>query len=262
MDLSARWAAALIGSVLVIGAVGCRDTGAVVDAREQAFVQAVMSGDPDQVMGLLDARAQAQVDRPVLAAWQRALATRLGMPKRFEPFLREVTPPEGADETVIHSTGKVHFENGTADVAIDLVGGRIVGFSIDTDRMADDWFEGPAQIDLYRRRGEELLTYIVTDLPRRAHEMLGDRFRQTTSIEALGRATMAEPLLRGRLKDIAYAGKSFRRSAQGAVLRVAYDLTCEKGTSRGYVDFRFIDLKGHIVRFDPGKLQPASDAGP
>ena len=225
---------------------------------EERFVRAVAAGEPEAVMSMLDARVRGDVDEPILAAWMEAIRQYLGMLEEFDSVSRDVIAGDNPNEWFVRSRSRAEFRDGPADVTVDLLAGNIIGFSIDSPLVPEDWFQGPENTDFYRRRGRDLLTYIVTDFPRRAYPLLGEGFKQTVAVERLSVATATEPITRGALNSITYASESFGRTGGGVYLTIYYDLVCEKGTSRGSVRYRFVDLKAHIVKFDPGALRPRS----
>jgi hypothetical protein len=225
-------------------------------SAEERFVRAVATKESAEVMELLDVRIRDDVDEPILAAWINAIRDHLGPLVEYEPTGTEIIEGDNPDEWFTRSRGRAEFRDGLADVIIDLLDGRIVGFSIESPLMPEDWFQGPADTAFYRRRGRDLLAHIVSDYPGRAYPLLGEGFKQTVTPDDLARATATEPLTRGQLESITYSSESFGRAGGGVYLTIYYDLVCEKGTSRGAVRYRFVDLKGHIVKFSPGALRP------
>jgi len=208
---------------------------------------------------MLDLRIRDQVDEPVLAAWISAIRRHLGPLEDFERINTEIIEGDDPETWLVRSRGRAEFRDGLADVTLELQGGNIVGFAIESPMIPEDWFQGPQDTDFYRRRGRDLLTYVVTDFPGRAYPLLGDGFKRTVTVDDLGAATATEPITRGQLESITYASESFGRLGGGVYLTIYYDLVCEKGTSRGSVRYRFVDMKSHIVKFDPGPLRPRAN---
>ena len=225
-------------------------------SAEERFVRAVATKEPAAVLKMLDLRIRDDVDEPVLAAWMSVIRQRLGTLEDVELLGTEVIEGDDPAEWLTRSRCRAEFRDGLADVTLEMQGGNIVGFAIESPLIPEDWFQGPQNTDFYRQRGRDLLTYIVTDFPGRAYPLLGEGFKRTISVEDLGAATATEPITRGELESITYASESFGRSGGGVYLTIYYDLVYEKGTSRGSVRYRFVDMKSHIVKFDPGPLRP------
>ena len=233
---------------------GCPDPKK--QSTEERFVRAVATKEPAAVIELLDLRIRNKVDEPILAAWMSAIRLHLGPLDSYEPTGTEIIEGDTPEEWFIRSRGRAEFRDGLADVIVDLLDGRIVGFSIESSLIPEDWFQGPEDTEFYRQRGRDLLTHIVTDFPRRAYPLLGDGFKKALTLDDLSTATAIEPITRGQLESIAYSSESFGRTGEGVYLTIYYDLVYEKGTSRGSVRYRFVDLKAHIVKFNPGALRP------
>ena len=216
---------------------------------------ALASGEPSRVMAWLDSVAAKNVDEPVLAAWMAALREHLGACRSIKGgFASETRQVDGASATIYK--GQARFAKGTADVAIEFRGNAVRDFSLDSEQLPDNWFKELPDTSLYQRRGKDLLTYLLTDRPRRAFDMLGEELRQDLTLDRLTMMTATGPLQRGELVSIAYATQRYRHDASGHYLTIYYDITSSKGRSRGQVQFRFTNLTGHVVRFTDGVLRP------
>ena len=219
---------------------------------QREFFKAVGSGDPDKVLALLTPEARDDIDRPILAAWMAAIQTRLG---RFidvsaDGFLLERTDVNGSQW--IDTRANVNFENGAARSHVVFRDGKIDSFEVTGERLGNDWFTGPADTQLYRQRGRQLLTYLLTDRPGDAYVMMHPGLQRHLPIDQLGLMIAATIGHRGRLKSVSYAREIFSADKDGPSLRVYYSVACENNTRQGYVQFGFVDLKGHVVGFDTG----------
>ncbi|HDZ21878.1 hypothetical protein LCGC14_0226080 [marine sediment metagenome] len=219
---------------------------------QRAFFKAVGSGDPDKVLALLTAEARDDIDRPVLAAWMAAIQTRLGkfIDVSADGLLVKRTDVNGSQR--IDTRANVNFEKGAARSHVVFRDGKIDSFEVTSERLGNDWFTGLADTQLYRQRGQQLLTYLLKDRPGDAYVMMHPNLQRNLPIDQLGLMIAATIGQRGRLKSVSYAKEIFSADKDGPSLTVYYSVACENNTRQGYVQFRFANLKGHVVRFDTG----------
>jgi hypothetical protein len=213
--------------------------------KQEAFFTAVLSGDPAEVIEMLHPDARDGVDAPVLAAWMAAIKDNLGELKGLSKS-NFSTKVEGA---TTQSEGTVNFEKGSATSLLVFVDDQIVEFSIESDDLPDDWFQGPADTTLYQQRGEKLLTLLLTGETDQGHAMLHETLQVDYPLEKMeADLAVITPQL-GALKEVTYVSDEFRRAGTVQVLTVSFTVTGENGSAGAYVRFQFEGMKGHLIAF-------------
>ena len=221
-------------------------------AYQEQFFIAVESGDVKQVSALLHPALRQEVDEPVLAAWMTAVRKNLGQYRGLSRTSFGTSVQYDTDGKTVESKGTVKFENGTARSEIHYRDDLIVLFKVDSEQLPTDWFQGPEGTELYHRRGEEFLSNLLSDKIEAAHKMAHEEFRRIAPREKL-EATMAKVReLAGTLESVVYKTERFVAKPKDQVLTVFYTVKFEKGEIPGKVEFQFVKMKGHIVRFELG----------
>ena len=217
--------------------------------KQEAFFTAVYSGDPAKVLALCDSSKAEEVDAPMLATWMRVFSERHGEFKGMSAsgFSTSKTIVNGVG--VLESEGTVEFENGSVRSKLIHHDDKIVDWEIDSEKMKDDWFEGPDDTTLYQQRGEQVLTHILSGRSAEAHAMLAPLFQEAFSLTEMEAASANAIGELGKLQSVTFAGEGFTKTVEGKFLAVAYVIECAEGSAEGKVMFKFVSLKGHLIRF-------------
>jgi len=232
----------LVGVVLGVLLVWAFHRGA---SEQEAFYRAVDSGNVDEVMALLDAELQQQIDAPVLAAWVKAMQARLGKCKglRATDFNTSTQIRDGVKIT--ESGGTVRFEQGDAQSALVLRDGKIIQFNVQSDKLAD-WFTELSDTALYEKQAEDCLTKIMTGKIDEARAMMHEELQKVLTAEKLQEFLDSALPESGAMKGLTLQSKEFR-AGNPPELELKYQIECEKKPMQAKIGFQFVDLKGHLV---------------
>ncbi len=216
---------------------------------QESFFTAVTSGDVKQLETLMDPALREQIDPPVLEAWMNEVRGSLGRYRGLSKtnFSTETRYEGGA--WISQSQGEVHFERGTAQSELVFRDNQLIKFSVRSDEIGDDWFQGPADSKLYRERGQEFLTHFLLGESDRAFEMMHEALQREMPREKLRALVDDVTAKAGKLQSIAYAEERFDTS-QGQRLKIYYQVQCEHARTTARVDIQFAGLQGHLVAFD------------
>ena len=131
--------------VIVVGFVGlliwAQRKGS---AEQEKFFKAVLSGEPKQVMDLLDPSVGDRVDEAVLAAWMSAVKEGLGEFKGLSKTNFNTSSETVNGVAVVESKGTVNLEKGEATSELVLHDGKIVRFFVASEKVGTDWMKAPA----------------------------------------------------------------------------------------------------------------------
>ena len=217
--------------------------------QQDAFFAAVESGDVEQVLKLFDSALKEEVDQPVLAAWVKTVNNNLGAYQGLSATDFDTSTKYEGGVKLTESKGTVNFEKGTARSELRFHNDLLVAFSVTSDRIPDDWFQGPADTAIYRRRGEEFLKKLLGGEVEAAYAMMHENLRQQMPLDQLN-TSIPEFLGKvGSLKAVNCQSDSYS-SEGGQRLKVIYSLDCEKSPATAEVEFQFVGMKGHILGFD------------
>lgn len=216
---------------------------------QEKFFSAVTSGDPAQVTALFHPALREEVDEPVLAAWMEEIRSKLGVYRGLSKAdFNTLTKFEGGVR-ITESQGTVHFEKGSAHSELVFHDGQLVKFKVKSDSIPDDWFEGPASTALYRQRGEEFLKHLLKGDADATFHAMHPSLQKSLSREKL--ETMISNIRKnaGEMKSVTFQSEEPDKS-DGYILKLFYNVACDKAETTALVEFRFIGMKGHILAFD------------
>ncbi|MBN1341582.1 MAG: hypothetical protein JXQ73_02830 [Phycisphaerae bacterium] len=243
----------ILGAVFLVLILVC--AGVLVWAQrsgsshQDAFFQAVLSGNAKQVMALFDPALCEQVDEPVLAAWVAAFRDNLGPYKGLSKTDFDTQSKIEGGATITESKGAVDFEKGQARSEIRFRDGKIVAFHVTSDALPDGWFKGPVGTELYRERGKAFLTDFLSGRPDDAFKMMHKRLQTKLPLEKLKAMTTDFVGKAGKLESIVYDSEVLT-PGDVYTLRVVYKVACEKQKPTGTVEFQFDGMKGHLLAFN------------
>lgn len=226
---------------------------------QDKFFRAIASGKSEQALALMDPALREKIDEPVLAAWMAAINAKLGPCQglRKTDFQTSSEIKDGA--TLTRSKGTVDFQKGAARSELVLRNGLLVQFSVESERLGDKWFQGPATNELYHERGKQLLTLLASGDAAKARAMMHEALQEAMPLEKLQGLLAALREKTGALRSITWQKDEFE-DKDGQRLKVLYGAEFEKKPMAGMVQFRFVGLQGHILAFDlsePGKATAA-----
>lgn len=243
----------ILGAVFLVLIVVC--AGVLVWAQKSGsshqdkFFQAVLSGDPNQVMAQFDPALCELVDEPVLAAWMTAVKANLGAFQGLSKTDFDTSTKVEGGVTLTESKGTVNFEKGQAQSELKIRNGKIIKFHVTSDKIQDGWFKGPASTGLYRQRGQDFLTFFLTDKVDDAFKMMHKNLQAKLPMDKL--KTMMADFVKtaGKLKTITYSSEDL---IPGDIytLKVVYKVECEKQKPTGTIKFQFDGMKGHLTAFN------------
>ncbi len=224
--------------------------------KQEAFFEAVGSGDAANVRELFHPDLAKEIDEPVLAAWMKAFNENLG---KCEGLSKASFSTE-ADGNMLSTSGTVNFEKGKAASELVFVDDKIVKFKVESEQLPDDWFQGPAETGLYRQRGQKVLELLLGGKPAEAHAMFHEKAQEIsplTAFEAL--AESMSPAI-GDVTSIEAKSDEYEVKGSRQLLHVLYTVTGENDATEAMVTFEFDGMKGHPVALE--LAPPPSAAGP
>ena len=217
--------------------------------KQEAFFTAVYSGDPAKVLALCDSSKAEEVDAPMLATWMRVFSERHGEFKGMSAsgFSTSKTIVNGVG--VLESEGTVEFENGSVRSKLIHHDDKIVDWEIDSEKMKDDWFEGPDETEFYRQRSKALLTHMLSGEPGQAYAMFSPPLQEACPMTKTTDIAEKATGILGALKSITFKDEKFEATEKGQFLTVLHTIECDDGVADGVVQFEFANLKGHLTKF-------------
>jgi hypothetical protein len=218
-------------------------------AKQDVFFKAVESGDAKQVTALFHPALLEQVDEPVLAAWMASVKSELGNYTGLSKtdFSTSVKYEDGAK--IAESKGTVNFEKGTAKSEITLRDDRIVAWNVVSDKIAPDWFRGPASTELYQQKGRDFLQKALSGDVQAAFDMEHESLQQALPLEKFKAALEDVIRSNGAAKAIQYESAAVAGKSPKLTLKLLYKVEFEKSPVPASVDFQFAGLKGHMTAF-------------
>jgi hypothetical protein len=229
-----------VGSILIYG-------GAAGSAMQEQFFTAVLSGDPGQLTAMFHPALTKEVDDRDLAAWMAVIKKNLGGYQGLSKtdFNTSVNYEDG--QKITESKGTVNFERGQAHAELVFSDGKLVRFFVTSDKLPEDWFTGPLETELYRERGKEFLTCVMSNQADAAFSMMHPALKEKMPLDKLTNLVAEACAKAGNLRTVTYQLENYDPKAK--TLEVRYLLECEHASVRTFVKFEFVGLKGHLVAF-------------
>ena len=214
----------------------------------QQFFAGVASGEVSQLKGLMDPALTSQIDDPILQVWMQALNERLGKLTAVNETNRSSKQTFTAE--IVETTAEIRCENGTATSHLTTANGKLIAFNVQSDRMETDWFQGPAQTDLYTNLGAELIRKIMAAEADAAYDMMHEAVH-----EAMDRENFRELVGRlsangGELQTAKMISSEMQITDVSQMLVLNYEVTCTRASGTCEVKVQFIGLKGHLMGFN------------
>ena len=215
--------------------------------------KAIAEEDTDGFLALCDPRLRDEIDPPLLLSWMSAMNESLGQ-CRFEPVgAFNINVEKTPGETITKSSGGIQFEKGTASSKLVFLNNKIIQFSIDSDRLPGDWFNGPAETSFYQQHSEVVIRAL---LDRRLDElkvMLHPALIEAAPDSKLNEICDLGDGWAGNVTSVTATEANFHRHANEQLV-VDLTVTSDKGVVDATVTFTFDGLKGHVTAFN---VQPA-----
>ena len=217
--------------------------------QQQRFFDAVASGDPANVLGMMGPDLKAEIDPPVLKMWMDAVNVRLGRYKGLSAgdFHTETESTDAGRMT--ETKGTAEFEKGTAQVRLTLLGDTVVGFAIESDQVKpSDWSRKP-EGDFYQKKARMLVEHLVAGRIDQAMAMMHPNLAAQLEPEKVAAGMKRFVELYGALEGIEVVDEAFR-DGNDPSLRVQMLCKCSKQTVKAHVEFVFNGMRGHLTAFE------------
>ena len=236
-----------IGSLLVIA-------NRAGENSQRPFFEAVASGNPDNVIAMLDQDVQSDLDAPVLAEWMKAVNERLGKYQGLSStgFRTHFATVNGENTTT--SSGTVLFERGEATSEIVYVDGKIVKFKIDSPLLDEKWFEGPSSSELYFDRAARFYQQFADKELDAAYESMHEALQDEVTPQSFAEMRTAVESIAGDIDQIAVVGAEFT-DGDSQMLQVQLKLHGLNSDLNATADYQFVGLKGVLNGFHMSKSE-------
>ena len=217
--------------------------------KQEAFFEAVLSGDSGKLTAMIHPSARDEIDEPVLAEWMKAFSESVGELEGLSAANFSTNAEITDAGKVVKTEGTVKFSKGSAKSQLTFLDDKIVQFNVDSDQMPKDWFKGPSDTTLYQQRGEKLFRHLVAGEVAQTHGMLHEDVQKKYSLADVEELAASIKAQFGQIKSITFDSAPYEETASGQFLDTVFRMTFEKGQAEGAVRFQFIGLKGYPVRF-------------
>ena len=216
---------------------------------QETFFAAVATGDPKQLTAMFHSSLVRQVDEPVLAEFMKLVNDRRGRFRGLRKMNWNTAMRTEAGVKIVESRGTVEFEKGPATSELVFHNGKLIKFFLSWENFPKDWFTGPADTALYRRRGEAFLKAFLERRGDDAFAMMHPALQKSMPAPKLKAMIAGVTAKAGGVKGIEHDAEEVSKG-RPVHLKVRYKVVCEKASTTAEVDFQFVGLKGHLVAFD------------
>lgn len=236
-----------IGSLLVVA-------NRAGENSQRPFFEAVATGNPDNVIAMLDENVQSDLDAPVLAEWMKAVNERLGKYQSISPtnFRTHFATENG--ETTTTSSGTILFDRGEATSEIVYVDDKIVKFKIDSPLLEEKWFEGPSSSELYFDRAARFYQQFADNELDAAYESMHEALQEDVTPQSFAEMRTAVESIAGDINQIAVVGAEFTDD-DSQKLQVQLKLHGLNSDLNATADYQFIGLRGVLIGFQMSKAE-------
>ena len=212
---------------------------------QEDFYEAVSSGDPDRVLGLMHDDLTKEIDRPVLAAWMAHFKERMGALKGLSKSNFSTKTENG----VTTSKGKVEFEKGDVDSSLTLMDDKIVEFHVKSKNLEGPWLDSLADTTLYRERGKEYFDHLARGDFQAAFGMMHESLQTEMPLESLTSGMEGMKVKVGEMRSVTYDREEFT-AGNPSTLEIYYSVECAERAAEGRVKFVFGNLRGDLIGFN------------
>jgi len=220
-------------------------------AEVKRFFDAVATGDTKAVTAILAPQVAADLDEPVLAVWIAALNARLGAYQGLSATDFHARAAVEGGVRQVECEGTARFEKGEAKVRVTSAGGKVIGFSVKSDKLMD-WFD---RVDgaLYRERAKAFIDAAFADREEHAFAMMAPELKAVMPLEKLKERMAAVRERTGTLRAMRFADDAFAREEDVPTLRLTATVEGEKATVPATFKFQFPAMKGALLGFRVGE---------
>lgn len=242
----------LAGILLALGGVAIASclvmANRITANAHREFFDLVATGDADQFLEQSDQQLIDDIDAPVLEAWMQALNQSLGSYQQTltDGFSCNTRQTDGARVTEI--AGTAVFDHGRATVQLNYIDGKLAGFQVQSDQLADGWFHGPADASLYQQRMTDFLEALINDRSLEAFMMMHEALQKEVTVDSLRLMGKRVIQLSGPIETIGFVKERFK-DQDGQRLTINAEVTGQMETLDAKVTFQFIGMKGHLLEF-------------
>lgn len=244
----------LIVGLVVLVLVLAKDAGS---QRQEAFFKAVGSGQPRQVIELLDPRTTEEIDEPVLAAWMEQVNKNLGAYKGLSTTDFSTSTETSNGVTRTSSKGTLNFEKGQAQSELVYQDDKIIKFHVQSPQIGDNWFKGPADATLYRQRAKAFLSALGEGKAKTAFDMMHPNLQKEMPLEKLTELSAAIAKALGTVTAVPCKSDTFGIVDGEQALTLLCEIQGANGILDARVRFKFIGLRGHLLGFNVAPRQQA-----
>lgn len=232
-----------------LGMVAAKSPQATL-ALHMPIHNAIASEDADAFMSLCVPGLENEIDRPVLLTWMRELNRTCGVNQqrlgdtvehrvKFTPKTRQ-----------IHTQVDMMYENGIVSSSLVIENGLIAGYSIQSDLLAEDWFQGPSNASLYFERSERLLLGLLSEEYSEIKLLMHPALDDIVTLEKLESIQAAVREMIGEVKSIARLGGEFESTDTQDKMILQFRITGDEGEVIADTTTIFDGMKGSFIEFN------------
>lgn len=188
------------------------------------------------------------IDPPVFQAWLESISDALGEFTELNDKQVALRTIYESGNEIVKVDGQAIFANGTASVTASAYEGLLIAFKVNTDLLADDWFQGVGDTTFYKERTEQFLRQWLAEDPAEAYALLHANLKQKMSLEEFADSVAGLKRQLGKLSSITI-GNQVASTRKGVTIpaKVLFD-SQKSATVR--MEYLFDGLKGHLIQFD------------
>ena len=222
------------------------DEGHTAELSE--FLTAVGRGDMDGAIQMIHPVLKPAIDPPVFQAWLESISDALGEFTELNDKQVALRTIYESGNEIVKVDGQAIFANGTASVTASAYEGLLIAFKVNTDLLADDWFQGVGDTTFYKERTEQFLRQWLAEDPAEAYALLHANLKQKMSLEEFADSVAGLKRQLGKLSSITI-GNQVASTRKGVTIpaKVLFD-SQKSATVR--MEYLFDGLKGHLIQFD------------
>lgn len=227
----------------LLGACSSAQAGAQED-----FFRALNSGQTKQLTKLMRPELLEQIDVPVLDAWMKAMNERLGPVRSIDQT--NVSNENKLTLRIESTEATVEFERGKAKSTMQTVNDKLIKFNVTSEQLGDDWFQGPADTQIYQELGITFIKRFMNGQTEEAYEMCHPALQKAVNAEAFAGMVQQIREAAGSLKEVTFQKSRMDFSDDTQDLLLDFDITSENATGTCEIKIQFVGLKGHLLGFD------------
>lgn len=246
---SSKFCALLCGLLLFV----CVSSARADQNEEQAlFFAALQSGKANELIKLMHPALQKAVDEPVIVAWIATVQKQLGDYQTFQlqTDAQKITQIAAGERSESHAA--VAFSKGQASSELVFLEKQLIAFSLTSEKLADNWFRGPQNVDLYRAHAQTFITNILMGKNPQAWELMHPKLQEQLGQEKFSVIINQVMQQMGDPQTIEFQESRFIFASDDRFDRLELTFGFGGGPISGKVDvtYRFAGMKGHLLGFN------------